>query len=57
MRPDMIIADPLDSGYVAFRNGDATVLHILDYWYVSCGICIWAMLTMLLDFKDPTYLK
>ena len=57
MRPDMIISDPLDSGYVAFRNGDATVLHILDYWYVSCGICIWAMLTMLPDFKDPTYLK
>ena len=49
--------NPLDSGHVACRFGDPSVLHILDQRYVSCCFCPQAMLTMSLGFKDPLRLK
>jgi hypothetical protein len=47
----------LDSGHVACRFGDPSVLHILDQRYVSCRSCPLAMLTISLGFKDPLRLK
>jgi hypothetical protein len=48
---------PFDSGYVAFRVGEPTVLLLLDWRCVTHYFPVLAMLTMSLGFDDRIYLK